>query len=195
LSPQEFLKRILARETVQQRPPPLPRNRLFEQFLAGGGEFLEPIFVFDGKILFKSFSQALRESGAVAASGDGDLERAAADHRAVVEIAVRGVVDHIAQNAAAPRFPENSGVKRGRGRGGHGEKNVLQIGRPKFARVPTDLSGAGPSANAIGCDGRYHANVRLGSEKAFDFFLGDSPRSDDEAAASGEFQKGGKERH
>ena len=68
------------------------------------------MLVFGAELLFEFFAEALGERGAFAVGGNGDLEIAALDDRAVVEVAVIDVVDGVAEDVALVGFAINLGV-------------------------------------------------------------------------------------
>src|SRR5271166_4997319 len=77
---------------------------------AGGAEPIEPGGVLGSELLLEFLAEALGERGTFAVGGDGDLEIAALDDGAVVEVAVVDVVDGVAEDAALVGFEEDGGV-------------------------------------------------------------------------------------
>ena len=83
-----------------------------EDFAAKLAEILEPGAEVVGQLLVDFAAEALGEGGAFAGGGDGDLQVAAADHRAEEEVAVGNVVDAVAEDAALDGSAIDGGVDR-----------------------------------------------------------------------------------
>src|SRR5580693_1722468 len=79
--------------------------------VAGSAKPFEPIGVLGDELLFEFEAEALGESRALAVGGYSDLEIAALDNRAVVEMAAVGIVDGVAKDVAAFGFGEDGSVQ------------------------------------------------------------------------------------
>ena len=126
---------------MQQRLAPLRRNRFREEPLAERTKLFQPVLIFLLEVPLKPLANSLRERGAVATGRNGDLQRSAAHHRAVVKVAVLWIVDDVAENAEAARLLVDLAVKNGRVRGSNDEKSAAEIGAanettPAAARSP-----------------------------------------------------------
>src|ERR1700683_3180042 len=79
--------RIQARVLMQQAFSLFRRHRNALQFLARAAKLRDPLFPLRTKLPFEFLAQALRERGTQAASGNCNLQFAAAHHSGEVEIA------------------------------------------------------------------------------------------------------------
>jgi len=163
--------------------------------LAGGAKPFEPVFVFGAELLLEFLAKALGEGGTFAVGRDGDLEVAALDDGAVVEVAVIDVVDGVAEDVAAISFREHLSVEFGDGGGGHDEKGAVKIfGFEGFGR-PVDFAVADPFVEG-GMEPRGNdVDTCAGLEQAGNFLCGNGATTDDEHAAVGELEERGKEVH
>ena len=154
---------------------------------AGGAEPLEPVFVFGAELFFEFFAEALGERGAFAVGGDGDLEIAALDDGAVVEVAVLDVVDGVAEDSALVGFEEDGGVDVWERGGGDDEKDAGEIfGREEFWE-PGDFAGADVFGELWGEFRGDDGDAGAGFEEGGDFGGGDGAAADDEDGAVEEF--------
>src|SRR5690242_3105295 len=122
---EEGLEGVGAGEIVEQALPLFGIHRGGEEFGALFAELLEPGFVFGAELLLEFFAEALGERGALAGSGDGDLQRAAMRHGGVVEVAkLRNVYD-VAEHAAGLCLGLYALVQLVRRRGGDNEQHSV----------------------------------------------------------------------
>ena len=135
--------------------------------------------------MFEFFAETLSQGGAFAVGGDGDLEIAALDDRAVVEVAVVDVVHGVAEDVALVGFAIDLGVEIAERGGGDYEEGVVEIlWLERFWR-PSDLLVA-DSFGELGREfGRDYVDLGAGFEEAGDFLGGDPAAADDEDSAVG----------
>jgi len=155
--------------------------------LTSGAEPFEPGGVFGAELLFEFLAKALGERGAFAVGGDGDLEVAALDDGAVEEVAIIGVVDGVAEDAAGFGFAEDGGVDFGDGGGGDDEESTGQVAGfvefgPPVEMVSADLGGE-RGAEARGDE----ADAGAGFEEGGEFGFGESAATDDDDLTVFEF--------
>src|ERR1700757_2147113 len=99
------------------------------EVFALGAEVVKPGGVFGSELLFQILAQALGERRAFAVGGDGDLQVAALDNGAVVEVAVLDVVDAVAEDLALAGFAEDGSVDVGEKGGGDDQEFPVKVGR------------------------------------------------------------------
>ena len=87
--------------------------------------------------LFVDFAaQALGKCRTLTGGGDGNLQIAAADHRAEEEIAIGDVVDTVAENAALERSLIDGCIDLRRVGGGDDQQIAFEVGKFKCTRKP-----------------------------------------------------------
>jgi hypothetical protein len=91
---------------MQQQAAVFTARKRLENFPAQLADLHQPRAKIFGQLLVDLAAQALREGGAFAGGGDGDLQVAAADHRAKKEIAIGNVVDAVAGMPRSQRPPD-----------------------------------------------------------------------------------------
>lgn len=96
-----------------------------EEFSALLAELLEPGFVLGAELLFEFFTEALRQRGTLAGSGDGDLQRATLHYGGVVEVAKLRKIHDVAEHAATAGFGVNVFVHFVRIGSGNDEKHSV----------------------------------------------------------------------
>jgi len=117
------------------------------------------------------------------------LELAAADDGGVVEIAKRGDVDDVAEDAALAGFAVNGAVDFGGVGCGDDEEDVVEICGAEGTLGEVDFLLFAPLKNlgcGLWCDDVY---LRASFEKAGDFAFADFAGADDEAASAVELQE------
>ena len=160
-----------------------------EDFPANFAEFGEPATEIIGKLLVDLATQALRQGGAFAGRGDGDLQVAAADHGAEKEIAVGNVVDTIAGNAARNSLAINRSVDFGHIGSCDHDEVAVKIGGLEFALDPLKLALSGELADFRPRLRRNHAQLDAGLEQAADLFERNRSRAHQQCGAAIEFQE------
>jgi hypothetical protein len=162
---------------------------------AGSAEPVEPGSELGAKLIFEFGAKVLGERGTFAARGDGNLEIAALDDGAVVEVAVLVVVDSVAENVAFVGFAIDEFVETAERGGGDDEEFAVEVVWLEGSGEPSDL----PVVDAFGEFGREsggdHGDARAGGEEAGDFGRGDGAATDDEDGAVVEFEESRKEGH
>jgi len=163
--------------------------------LTGGTEPIEPGGVFGAELFREFLAEALSEGGAFAVRGDGDLEIAALDDGAIVEVAVGDVVNGVAEDVAGFGLLEDGGVDFGDGSGGDNEEGAGEIaGFVEFGR-PVEIVGADLGVE-MGIEARGDdANAGAGFEEGGEFGLGERTTADDDDLAVLEFEECGEEGH
>ncbi len=142
----EFLEHGAAGEKMQPLFGEFGLGVLRAKDFTSGAEPIEPGGIFGAELFREFLAEALSEGGAFAIGGDGDLEIAALDDGAVVEVAVGGVVDGVAENVAGFGFAEDGGVDFGNGSGGDDKESAGEIAwfvefGPPVEMVSADLEG------------------------------------------------------
>src|SRR5271165_3341344 len=95
------------------------------QCVAGLAQALEPRGVFFAVGDFYFLANALRQGGTLPVGGDGDLQVAALDYRAVIKMAVFNVVDGVAENAASFAFLKDGAIHAWGAGGGDGQTGAV----------------------------------------------------------------------
>src|ERR1700726_3910659 len=165
------------------------------KFLASFAQRIQPRRILRGILLPQFFSETLCERGTFSVRGDGNLQIAALDDGAVVEMAVGDVVHGVAENTADFGGLKDCGVYRLNGSRGDNQSSVLQIGRSEFLRRPLNFAGFYPGGNLrinLRSDDP-HASVSL--EEARDFAGCDVAASDDHDRSTLQLHEYGKEAH
>lgn len=160
-----------------------------EKLFALFAQLVEPGFVFGAELLFKFFAEPLSEGGALAGSGDGDLQRAALCYGGVVKVAELGHVHHIAKDASAASLGVNIFVQFLRVCGGDDEEHAFEIGWLSGTREPFDLARGRPGFYLCSGFGSDDADSGRGVEEPGDFSFGDGARADDEATLALELEE------
>src|SRR6266852_1726265 len=165
------------------------------EHIARDAEPLDPCGVLGAELLLKLLAQSLRECRAFSVGGDGDLQVAALDDRAVVEMAVFDVVHGVAEQAALVGFLKHLLIHRALRGGCDNQKCAVQVFAFKTFWAPIDLPITYPLAK-LWIDLRSHdANFGAGIQQAGNFIGGDGASADNQNAAAFEFQECGKKRH
>src|SRR5579863_8761329 len=135
---------------------------------ASGAEPVQPGFVFGTELFGEFFPQTLRESGAFAIGGDGDLQVAALHDGTVVEVAVIDIVDSVAEGALRFGREKYRAIEFTQRRGGNDEEGALKIGGFEMFRKPLYTQIAYPFGD-LGCDLRGdYAHASAGLQQAGD---------------------------
>src|SRR5947209_7009368 len=102
LPPQESAERFLA-DLLAQQASPFGRTRSNRaKFCSQFPQMLEPRLEFRTELALELLPHPLCQRRTPPAGGDCDLQRPAANHRRIVEVAQRRVVHHVAQCAFLP---------------------------------------------------------------------------------------------
>ena len=117
-------------------------GRLRAKQVSGSAEPFEPGGVFWAELLLEFTTKALGESRAFAVGGNGDLQIAALDDGAVVEMAVVDVVDGVAEDVAAFGFGEHGGVEFAYGGSGDHQDRAFEIVGREGLGMPVDFAAA-----------------------------------------------------
>jgi hypothetical protein len=134
-------------------------------------------------------AQALRESRAFSGSGDGDLQRPSIHNRPEEEVAIRYVIDAIAENTSLDGLAVNGPVDPGLIRSGNHKLLSAEIGGFKRALSPFDRLFVGKCANfCVRCGGNYSQECSTFKE-ASHLVERNHARANHEATAPFQFQK------
>ena len=121
---QEFFEHGAAGEEMKPLLGEFGLGVLRAEDLASCAEPIEPGGIFGAELCLEFLAQALGQGGAFAVGGNADLEIAALDDGAVVEMAVVDVIGGIAEDVAGFGFLEDGGVDFGDGSGGDDEESA-----------------------------------------------------------------------
>jgi hypothetical protein len=99
-----------AGQLVQQLPRRVGTWTASAQDLASGTKPFKPHFIVRAELRFELVTKPLRQRRAFAVRGDGNLQIPALHNRTIVEMAMRDVVDGVAQDAARFGLAKNSSV-------------------------------------------------------------------------------------
>ena len=136
-----------------------------EDVAAELAEILQPGSEVRGKLFVDFAAQALRERGTFAGGGDGDLQIAASDYRAEVEVAVRRVVDRVAEDVAGYGFFINGRVYSGVIGCGYYQKYFVEIGGLEIALMEFNMALLGECGD-VGMNARRDdAQFCLGAQQ------------------------------
>jgi hypothetical protein len=159
----------------------------------------EPVAGVEGELGVDLFAQALREGGAGACGGDGDLKVAATDDGGELEVAEGWVVDGVAEDVGGDGLVVDGAVDGGVVGGGDDEEEVGfgigDVAGGVGALVVVDLAGGGEVENALAGVGGDDGDVGVGGAEGFDLGLGEVAGTEDEATASGELEEDGEKVH
>ncbi len=121
------------------------------------------------------------------------MQRTTANHSSVVEVAVLGIVDRIAENRVFVGEAIDQMIDFGHVGCGDHEKDTVEIGRIERFLSPGDLSSTGEFVD-VGVHFRGNdVNLGFREQQAFDLRLGDIASADHEDSATAELQKYGKQ--
>lgn len=118
------------------------RHLLSEDFLTHAAKMRDPVAKSRSVLSFELAAQAAGERGTRPAGRDGDLKRTASHDGWIVKIAMRRIINGIAENSARARFAKNVSVHAGNIRCGYNKGNASQVARRKFAAMPAHSAGA-----------------------------------------------------
>jgi hypothetical protein len=177
------------RKLVKEQAALFAAGMCSQDFAPQFAELREPGAEVIGELLVDFAAQALRDGGAFAGGGDGDLQVAAADHGTEEEIAVGDIVNAVAGDAARDGFAIDRGIDFGHIGGSDDDEVAVEIGGLKIALDPLELALGGESANFRPGLGRNDAELHAGLEQAADFLERDRSRTDEEAGAAFEIEE------
>jgi len=153
----------------------------------GCAEPLEPSGIFRGELFFELLAKALGECRAFAVGGDGDLEVAALNDGAVIEVAMVDVVDGVAEDAALFSFEIDRLVDIVERSGSDDKEHTEEVFSFKGLREPIDFAAADPFDELRREFGGNDGDTCAGFEKAGDFGSSDGAATDHEDGAVVEF--------
>ena len=180
---------LALRELVEQQAALFAARMRGENFAAQFAELRKPGAEILGKLFVDLAAQALRDGGAFAGRGDGDLQVAAADYGAEEEVAVGNVVDAVAGNAARDGFAIDGRIDFGHVGSGDDDEVAVEIGGSELALDPFELAFGGELADFRAGLGRNDAELHAGLEQAADLFERNRSRAHQQGGAASSFRK------
>src|SRR6266571_777768 len=126
---------------------------------------LEPRLEFRTELALELLPHPLRQRRTLPAGGDCDLQRPAANHRRIVEVAQGRVVHHVAQCALLPGEAKDLPMKISRRCCRHHEQDAAQVLSAEFALKPPHLAAARPGLHLWRGLRSYHSNFRACREQ------------------------------
>ena len=138
---------LALRKLVQEQTALFSAGMRGEDFAAQRAELREPRAEILGKLLVDFAAQPLSNGRAFAGRRDGDLQVAAADHRAEEEVAVGNVVDAVAGDVARKGFAIDRRVDFGHIGSGDDDEVAVEIGGRKFTLDQFQFSLGGELAD------------------------------------------------
>jgi hypothetical protein len=159
------------------------------EHFTGIAEPVDPRRIFRTELLFEFFAETLGQGWALAVGGDGDLELAALDYGAAVEVAMVDVVHGVAKDVTLVSFFEDGGVDLGERSGSDDEEFAVEVSAFKWFREPINFAVAGPFHELGDELGGHDGNVSTGLEEAGDLGGGDGAATYDQDGSVVEFEK------
>ena len=148
-----------------------------------------PRFVLRTELAFQFPAHPLRQRGAVAAGGDGDLKFTAADDRGSVKVAMAGIVDRIGERARLPRFLIDAAIELfGVGCGDYEEVSFGHAGAVRQCDV-LEAALVRPQQYARRDLRRNYGNISGRAEHGFNLLLGDETAADNKDLVAFELEK------
>ena len=170
---------------MDQAAPQLGVRDTLKQRSALLAEVFKPVSVDGWERIFQLPANPLRQGRAETAGGDSDLETPATNHGRIEEVAVRRVIDNIAENATPLRLLVDGVIHLRRRRRRNHEEDAIEV-----AGLEGSLQ---PDERALACRFRDRrrggrsddANAGSAVNQAADLRFSDVARSDDQAESSG----------
>src|SRR5271165_3452888 len=156
---------------------------------------LEPRAEVAGQLRIDFAAQALCERRALTCGGDGDLQVTTAYYGGEEEIAVRDVVDTVAEDAPLHGRKIHRGIYFRLVRRGNHKVTTIEVARFKNALNPPDSALACKVANLGAGPRRDNREPRAGLQQTLDLVESDSTRAHHQATAPFEFEKDRKQAH
>ena len=191
----ELVEGNIAGQAMQQGFAALRRKRFSEESVCAPRRALRATprtrrrilsrFVFEGAAQARGFVRRLKSRTAARRAGPPthNKSRSAGDRPPRCrEPRAAGPACRFLRAVPVKKLRRRSGIRR-------------EIGRAEFALLPADFSFARPRRNAVSGLRRDDAYFCARAKQALDFFFADRPCSDDQATATRQFQKAGKEIH
>lgn len=139
---------------------------------------------FRPELPFHFLAQSSRQGRTLSVGGDRDLQRSTSHHGGIKEVAVLGVVHHVAENAVGPASEKHMVVDCHGIRSGYDEKCTAHITGSKCPRTPNQFARPRFVANP-GDRLRGHDNdLRSVAQQPCRFRCRNSSRADDYAGAT-----------
>jgi hypothetical protein len=150
---------------------------LLKQSRAMRPELFEPVSVNGRELAFELPPESLGERWAQAARRDRDLQMSAPHNRRIKEVAVRRIVNHVAENAATLGLLVDGVIDFHRGRGRDYQEHAFQIGRLERPLRPCERALACRFYHGACSLGRDDSNSRTAIGQAEYLGFADAARS------------------
>jgi len=180
---------------VEERLAGVAARMGFENFAAELAQVFKPCAEVFWKLCVNLAAETLRECGAFAAGGDGDLKVAAVDYRTKKEIAVGNVVDTVAGDVSGDTAFVNGSVYFWNICGCDDYELAVEVGVLKLALDPLELSVLRQLMDFGKGVGGDYVKAEAGGEQGADLVERYVACSDEEAVAVGEIQEDRQEGH
>jgi hypothetical protein len=166
-----------------------------QDFAAQFPDGLQPRAQVGGQLFIDLAPQPLRQSRTFTRRRDGDLQLAAAHHRAKKEIAVGNIVHAVARDIAIHRGAIDGGVHLGYVGGRNRDEDPIEVGWLELARYPFQPARARQFSHLCARLGSHNPQSRAGFEQRRDFIDRYRARTGHQAAAAVELEEDGLQVH